>query len=85
MASYTGVDPGFKVRGAHLKKMRRAEGGTKFFWVFRVKNHDFMPKKHIFSNGGGRREKFWDISCEKSRFYAQKSYFFQCYTFYSSD
>ena len=26
---------------------------------------------------GGRRENFWDISCEKSRFYAKKSYFFQ--------
>ena len=25
---------------------------------------------------GGRRENFWDISCEKSRFYAKKSYFF---------
>jgi hypothetical protein len=25
---------------------------------------------------GGRREKFWGISCEKSRFYATKSYFF---------
>ena len=25
---------------------------------------------------GGRREKFWGISCEKSRFYAKKSYFF---------
>jgi hypothetical protein len=24
---------------------------------------------------GGRRENFWDISCEKSRFYAKKSYF----------
>ena len=24
---------------------------------------------------GGRREKFWGISCEKSRFYAKKSYF----------
>jgi hypothetical protein len=23
---------------------------------------------------GGRRENFWDISCEKSRFYAKKSY-----------
>jgi hypothetical protein len=23
----------------------------------------------------GRREKFWGISCEKSRFYAKKSYF----------
>ena len=26
---------------------------------------------------GGRRENCWDISCEKSRFYAKKSYFFQ--------
>ena len=26
---------------------------------------------------GGRREKFLGISCEKSRFYAKKSYFFQ--------
>jgi hypothetical protein len=26
---------------------------------------------------GGRREKFWGISCKKSRFYAKKSYFFQ--------
>ena len=24
---------------------------------------------------GGRRENFWGISCEKSRFYAKKSYF----------
>ena len=46
--------------GVHLKKLRRAEGGAKFFWVFRVKNHDFTPKNLIFSNfrgggGGGRR------------------------------
>jgi hypothetical protein len=49
-----GADPGFQVRGgAHKKKMRRAEGGAKLFWVFRVKNHDFTPKKnHIFSNFG---------------------------------
>ena len=26
---------------------------------------------------GGRRENCWVISCEKSRFYAKKSYFFQ--------
>jgi hypothetical protein len=25
---------------------------------------------------GGRRENFWGFSCEKSRFYANKSYFF---------
>ena len=26
---------------------------------------------------GGRPENFWGISCEKSRFYAKKSYYFQ--------
>jgi hypothetical protein len=26
---------------------------------------------------GGRSENIWGISCEKSRFYAKKSYFFQ--------
>jgi hypothetical protein len=32
-----------------------AEGGAKIFGVFRVKNHDFTPKKnHIFSNFRGR-------------------------------
>jgi hypothetical protein len=44
----TGADPEFKVRGAHLKKLRRAEGGAKMFGVFRVKNHEFTPKNHIF-------------------------------------
>jgi hypothetical protein len=29
------------------------------FAVFRVKNHDFTPKNHIFSNCGGRRENMW--------------------------
>ena len=67
----------FKLGGTHLKKLHRAEGGAKIFGVFRVKNHDFTPKNHIFSNCGGRRENFWGISCEKSRFYAKKSYFFQ--------
>ena len=44
--------------GAHLKKLRRAEGGAKMFGVFRVKNHDFTPKNHIFPNLGGAREIF---------------------------
>jgi hypothetical protein len=75
----SGADPGFQARGgAHLKKLRRTEGGAKNVGVFRVKKHDFTPKNHILSNCGGRREKFWGISCEKSRFYAQKkSFFFQ--------
>ena len=50
---WSGADPGFQVRGAHLKKLRRAEGGAEIFGVFRVKNHDFTQKNHIFSNFGG--------------------------------
>ena len=54
----SGADPGFQFSGAHLKKLRQAEGGTNIFGVFRVKNHDFTPKNHIFSffpilGGGG--------------------------------
>jgi hypothetical protein len=45
-----GADPGFQVRGAHFKKLHRAEEGMNIFGVFRVKNHDFTPKNHIFSN-----------------------------------
>ena len=40
--------------GAHLKKLGRAEGGEKIFGVFRMKNHDFTQKNHIFSNFRGR-------------------------------
>jgi hypothetical protein len=55
----SGADPGFQVRGgAHLKKLRRAEGGAKIVGVFRVKNHDITPKNLIFSDCGGRRENF---------------------------
>ena len=44
----TGVDPGFQVRGgAHLKKLRRADGGAKIVWLFRVKIHDFTPKRRL--------------------------------------
>ena len=53
----TGADPGFQVRGgAHLKKLRRAEGGAKIFGVFRVKNHDFTPKIIFFpiAEGGAK-------------------------------
>ena len=59
LRSISGVDPGFQVSGADLKKLRREEGGANIFGVFRVKNHDFMSTNHIFSNffggGGGRR------------------------------
>ena len=43
---------------AYLKKFAPSRGwGAKIFEVIRVKNHDFTPKNHIFSNfrgGGGR-------------------------------
>jgi hypothetical protein len=38
----------FKLGGEHLKKLRRVEGGAKIFGVFRVKHHDFTPKKSYF-------------------------------------
>ena len=31
------------------------EGGAKIVGVFRVENHDFTPKNHIFSNFRGAR------------------------------
>ena len=51
----TGADLGFQVRRAHLKKLRRAEGGANIFGIFRVKNHDFTSKNQFFSNFRGGR------------------------------
>ena len=39
--------------GGTLKKIVPSRGVANIFGVFRVKNHDFMPKNHIFSNFGG--------------------------------
>jgi hypothetical protein len=50
MTTVSGADPGFQDRGAHLKNWRGAEEGANIFGVFRVQNHDFTPKNHIFSN-----------------------------------
>jgi hypothetical protein len=57
---YPGADPGFQVRGggAHLRKLHRAEGGVKILGVFRVKNHNFTPKNHIFSIAEGGAKMF---------------------------
>ena len=52
---FAGADPGFQVRGAHVKKMRRVEAGAKILGVFRVKNHDFTPKNLFLSNCGGAK------------------------------
>jgi hypothetical protein len=38
-----GADPGFQVRGGHLKKLRRAEGGAKFLdMLFLIKEHTLV-------------------------------------------
>ena len=55
----------FKLGGVYLKKMHRAEGGAKIFGVFRVKNHDFMPKNLIFSNFKGCTPWIRPCTCPK--------------------
>ena len=45
---YSGADPGFQVRGAHLKKLRRAEGGAKNFGVFLCEKSRLYAKKSYF-------------------------------------
>ena len=67
----------FKLGGAHLKKLRRAEGGAKIVGVFRVKNHDFTPKNHIFPILGGTREIFGVFHVKNHDFTPKKSYFYQ--------
>ena len=52
------IDNQGQIQDFNLKKLHRAEGGTKIFWVFRVKNHDFTPKNNIFPILGGAREIF---------------------------
>ena len=50
MGSCHGRIQDFKLGGVQLKKLPRVEGGAKILGGFRVKNHDFMPKNHIFFN-----------------------------------
>jgi hypothetical protein len=44
----------FKLGGA-LKQIAPSGGRRENVWVFRVKNHDFTPKNHIFSDFRGVR------------------------------
>jgi hypothetical protein len=53
------------------------EGGAKIFGVFRVKNHDFMPKNHIFPILGGAHEIFGVFHVKNHDFTQKKSCFFQ--------
>ena len=43
----------FKLGGAHLKKLHRAEGGANIFGVFCVKNYDLTQTIFFFSNFRG--------------------------------
>jgi hypothetical protein len=46
--SITGADPGFQVRGGAFKQIAPSGGRCENFWLLRVKNHDFTPKKSHF-------------------------------------
>jgi hypothetical protein len=59
----TGTDPGFQVRGGVLKKIAPSGGRRENFGVFRVKNHDFTPKNHIFPILGGAPPPPWIRPC----------------------
>ena len=72
----SGADPGFQVRAAHLKKLCRVEEGTNIFGVFRVKNHDFTPKNHIFPILGGVPEIFGVFHVKNHDFTPKKIIFF---------
>ena len=75
---YTGADPGFQVRGgAHVKKLCRVEGGAKIFGVFRVKNHDFTPKNHIFPMAEGGAKIFGVFRVKNHDFTPKNHIFFQ--------
>jgi hypothetical protein len=63
--------------GAHLKKLRRGEGGAKIFGVFRVKNHDFTPKNHIFSIAEGDAKIFEVFRVKNHHFTPKNHIFFQ--------
>ena len=45
---HAGTDSGFQVKGGALKKIAPSGGRLVNFGVFRVKNHDYTPKNHIF-------------------------------------
>ena len=72
-----GADPGFQVRGAHLKKLRRTEEGAKILGVFRVKNDYFTPKNHSFYNKGGGGKNFGVFRVKNHDFTPKKHIFFQ--------
>ena len=71
-----GADPGFQVRGAHLKKLRQVEGGAKNFGVFRVKNHDFTPKKSDFFPNAEGSAKIFGVFRVKNHDFTPKNHIY---------
>jgi hypothetical protein len=55
--------------------LRRAEGGAKIFGVFRVKNHDFTSKNHIFSIAEGGA-KIVEVFLVKNHDFTPKNHIF---------
>jgi hypothetical protein len=55
LVDYQGRIQDFKLVGGALKKFASSGEWREHFWGICVKNHDFTPKYHIFSNcrGGG--------------------------------
>ena len=64
-----------RIQDFNLKKLRRAEGGSKIFGVFRVKNHDFTPKNHIFSIAEGGA-KIFEVFRVKNHDFTPKNHIF---------
>ena len=80
---YQGRIQDFKLGGGALKKIAPSRGGRENFGVFRVKNHDFTPKKnHVFpilgggGGGGGGREISGVFHVKNHDFTPKKNHFF---------
>ena len=66
----------FKLGGAYLKKLRRAEGGTKFFEVFRVKI-TILRQKILFFSLAEEGAKIFGVFRVKNHDFTPKNHFFQ--------
>ena len=76
MCTVQGRIQDFKLGGTHLKKLRRAEGGAKNFGVFRVKNHDFTPKKIRFFPNAEGSAKIFGVFRVKNHDFTPKNHIF---------
>jgi hypothetical protein len=83
----------FKLGGAHLKKIQRAEGGAKIFGVFRVKNINLIFRKLIliydiftfqnfrFISSVRHKHRYWFVSRHISSFTGIKLMFVTLVTY----